>query len=42
MRAYWMLALVALFLLGTAGCGSVITPPVTETVPPPSRPPIHI
>ncbi len=39
MRAYWMLALVVLFLLGTAGCGSVITPPVTETVPPPSPSP---
>lgn len=33
MRARWILALIALSLLGTAGCGSIITPPVTETVP---------
>ena len=39
MRAIRFLTLVALSLLGTVGCGSVITPPVTETVPPPSPSP---
>lgn len=37
MRIRWILALVV--LLGTSGCGSVITPPVTETVPLPSPSP---
>ncbi|MGQ9522265.1 MAG: LysM peptidoglycan-binding domain-containing protein [Anaerolineae bacterium] len=37
MRTRWILAF-AVLLLGTPGCGSVITPPVTETVPLPSSP----
>lgn len=37
MRTRWILAF-AVLLLGTPGCGSVITPPVTETVPMPSSP----
>lgn len=39
MKAFWIPVFVALLLLGTAGCGSVITPPVTEIVPSPSPSP---
>lgn len=38
MRTRWILASL-LLLLATPGCGSVITPPVTETIPSPSPSP---
>lgn len=35
MRTFWTVPFTVLLALGATGCGSVITPPATETPPPP-------